>query len=73
MKHKVKISVSDTPETGGVITCRNVGIRERILRFLFGDKRKVTVLVPGDTIGEIAICEAKKGENGNDGKDETCD
>ena len=62
MKHKVKISVSDTPQAGGIITCRNVGIRERILRFLLGDKRKITVLVPRESVGEIAICEAEKGE-----------
>ena len=63
MKHKVRISVSDKPQTGGIITCRNVTIRDRLLRFLIGDKRKVTVLIPGDTVGEIAICE--KGEDAN--------
>ena len=55
MKHKVKISVSDKPQTGGVLTCRNVTIRDRLLRFLLGDKSKVTVLIPGDTVGEIAM------------------
>lgn len=65
MKHKVKISVSESPQTGGIVTCRNVGIRERILRFLIGEKQRVTVLIPGDSVGEIAICEAEKGENVN--------
>lgn len=61
MKHKVKISVSNKPQTGGLITCRNVTIRERILRFLIGDKKKVTVLIPGDSVKEIDICGAEKG------------
>ena len=65
MKHKLKISVSKEPQSGGIVTCRTVSIRERLLRFLFGDKRKVTVLVPGDSISEIAICETGKGGNGN--------
>jgi len=68
MKHKLKISVSKEPQTNGIITCRNITIRERVLRFLFGDKRKVTVLIPGDNVGEIEICETKKGEE-IDGQD----
>ena len=65
MKHKVRISVSEKPQTGGIVTCRNVTIRDRLLRFLLGDKSKVMVLVPGDSVGEIAICEAEKGGNAN--------
>ena len=65
MKHKVKINVSNKPKTGGLITCRDVTVRERLLHFLFGSKRKVTVLIPGDSVGEIAICEMKgEDENG---------
>ena len=65
MKHKLKISVSKEPQTGGIVTCRNVTIRERLLRILFGDKRRVTVLIPGDSVGEIAICEIEKGGDAN--------
>ena len=65
MKHKLKISVSKEPQTGGVVTYRSVSIRDRLLRFLFGDERRVTVLVPGDSVSEIAICETGKGGNGS--------
>lgn len=61
MKHNLKISVSKHPQTGGIVTCRNVTIRERFLRFLLGDKQKLTILVPGDTVQELAICEIKEG------------
>ena len=63
MKHKVKISVSNKPKQGDLITCRSLTIRDRLLRFLVGEKRKVTVLVPGDSVGEIDICEEGGEEN----------
>ena len=72
MKHKLKISVSREPQTGGIVTCRSVSIRDRVLRFLFGDKQRVTVLMPGDSVSEIAICETGKGGNGNgEGEDDS--
>lgn len=62
MKHKLKISVLKEPPNGGIVTCRNISIRERLLRFLMGNKRRVTVLIPGDNVGEIEICASEKGE-----------
>ena len=47
MKHKLKISVSKEPQTGGIVTCRSVSVRERLLRLFFGKGRRVTVLIPG--------------------------
>ena len=64
MKHKLKISVSKEPQTGGIVTCRNVSIRERLLSFLFGSKRRITVLIPGDSVDEVTICEDEKGGDG---------
>ena len=61
MRHKLKIIVSKKPLESGTLTCRSVPVREKILRFLFGEKRRVMILIPGDSIEEIAICEAKEG------------
>lgn len=61
MKHNLKISVSKNPQTGGIVSCRNITIRERFLRFLLGEKHKLTILVPGDTVQELAISEIKEG------------
>lgn len=61
MKHNLKISVSKTPQSGGIVSCCNVTIREHLLRFLLGDKQKLTILVPGDTVQELAISEIKEG------------
>ena len=60
MKH-MKISVSKSPQTRGVVSCRNVNVREKFLRFLFGKKQKVTILIPGDSIDEVSICESLSG------------
>lgn len=49
------------PQTRGVVTCRNLNIRERILRLLFGRKQKVTILIPGDSVDEVSICESAEG------------
>ena len=61
MKKKLKVSVSKQPQTAGVVTCRNRTIRERLLSLLFGDRKRVTILIPGDNVDEVAICESEKG------------
>lgn len=61
MKHSLKISVSKVPRTLGVVTCRSVSLRERVLRLLFGNKQRVTILIPGDNIEEVTICESRGG------------
>ena len=66
MKHKLKISVSKTPQTDGFFTCRSVTVRERLLRFLFGNNQRVTILVPGDSVDEVAVCETAKGGKENE-------
>jgi hypothetical protein len=60
MKHTLQISVSKKPKTGGIVACRKVSVRERFLRFLFGDKTRLTVIVPGDTVEELEIKEIGK-------------
>ena len=66
MKHSLKVSVSKQPQTAGVVTCRNVTVREKLLRFLFGDKQHLTIIVPGDSVEELAICETEKGGEANE-------
>jgi len=62
MKRSMSIKVSKTPKPTGIVACRSVSLRERILRFLFGGKQRVTILIPGDSIDEVAISES--GEEG---------
>lgn len=57
MRHTLKITVSKHHENRGVLATRQVTVRERLLRFLLGSPVKLTVLVPGDSVDEVAISE----------------
>ena len=61
MTHALRITVSRKPKNDGIAAVRNVSVREKLLRFLLGDKTKLTVIVPGDTVDELAIREIKGG------------
>lgn len=61
MKHNLRISVSDKPQKSGMVSCRDITFREKILRMLFGKKQKLMILVPGDAIEELEI--TKKEDN----------
>ena len=57
MKHAINIRVSKEKLNGGVLTCRSITIRERLLRFLLGTPTKLTIIVPGDSVDEVGITE----------------
>lgn len=61
MKHALQISVSKKPVNSGIAAVRQMSVRERMLRFLLGDKTKLTVIVPGDSVEELAITEIAEG------------
>jgi len=61
MKHTLKISVSRDSPDDGIVSCRHVTIREKLLRFLLGDKRRLTVIVPGDSVESLSINEVGEG------------
>lgn len=63
MRHKLKIKVSKERSNGGVLACRQVTVRENLLRFLLGSPVKLTVLVPGDSVDEVAIKEVADGDD----------
>ncbi len=59
MEHNLKISIGKKEMIDGIVACRTVNIRERLLRFLLGEKQQVTILVPGNSVKELSICEVK--------------
>ena len=63
MKHNLRISVSKKPVSGGIVSCRRISVRERLLCFLLGDKQRLTIIVPGDSVRELAISEVMEGGN----------
>ena len=62
MKHKLIIGVSKGSANRGELTCRRRTVREKILRRLLGEPVRLTVLVPGETVEEVAIREVAGGE-----------
>ena len=63
MEHILRISVSKEPADGGIVSCRNVSVRERLVRFLLGEKRRLTIIVPGGSVRELAVSEVMEGGN----------
>lgn len=56
MTHKtVTVSISREPDPGNAINMGRVGLRERLLTWLFGPMRDVTVLVPGREVRDVTL------------------
>ena len=66
MKHALRIKVSKDRANGGLVTCRQLTVRERLLRFLLGTPTRLTVIVPGDTVDEVRIQEVADARDGPD-------
>mgnify|MGYP007101842465 CR=1 FL=1 len=62
MKHALNITVSKERRDGGIMACRQLTVRERLLRFLLGNPVKLTVIVPGDSVDEVSIFEKREAD-----------
>lgn len=60
--NKMTISISKRPDKKAALNAKELTIREKFFRMLFGPQRKVMVLVPGDQLDLITIKKAE-GEN----------
>ncbi|MDY5797491.1 MAG: hypothetical protein SPJ86_01455 [Eubacteriales bacterium] len=61
MKHNLRISVSKDPQTGGIVQCHSITLREKLLTRLLGQKSRVMVLVPGNSVSTLSITELSEG------------
>ena len=61
MRQNLNSLFTDKPKNGGVVACRTVSIREKIVTLLLGPKQKVMVVVPGNSVESIAITEVPMG------------
>lgn len=60
IQHRLKLHIAkDIPEDPGAVAAKIVPIRERLLRFLLGTRRQVTLVVPGDSVRQIDITETE--------------
>ena len=57
-RHSLKLHIARRiPDDPGIVTTKNVRLRERLIRLLLGTPRKVIILVPGDSVKRIDITE----------------
>ena len=63
MQHNLKISIVREQDTGGIVRCKTVSMRERVLRRLFGDTRRITVIVPGGSVKTLSVQEVPEVEH----------
>ena len=61
MKHNLRIRVSKEPLDGGIVSCRRVTVREKLFRLLLGKPQRLMILVPGESVQELAISETQEG------------
>lgn len=61
MTHHLKISISTQPQAGGIVRCRNVCLLEQLLCRLLGEKQKLMILIPRDSVELKSIKEIDKG------------
>ena len=61
MKHNLTISVSKEPKTGGIVQCKSISIREKLLTKLLGRKQKIMILIPGNSVSTVSITEVQEG------------
>ena len=66
MKHNLRISIRKEPSGNGIAYCRKVTVRERVLRFLLGEKSRVTMIVPGDSVECLSIQELPEGDESDE-------
>ena len=59
MRHIMKITVGKGNCANGVLACRGLTGREKLLRLLLGSPVKLTVLVPGDSVDAVEISEVR--------------
>ncbi len=66
MKRNLKISVSKKPDPGGLVSCRSISLREKLLTKLLGGKQKLMVLVPGESVAAVTISDDPEGGGGDE-------
>ena len=58
MKHKLKINVANDSPKEGIVACKKKKVRRGLLKKRFGtDADKVTIIIPGDSVKDVTICE----------------
>lgn len=60
MANKVSIKVTKHPYQEGIVSMRNITIRERLLRLLLGKPHHLMVIAPGKDVQQLQVNEVKE-------------
>lgn len=60
MRHNIKVRVK--PETNSVLRVREMRLRDRLARRIFGASDRYAVLIPGASVNEVTIVENTPGD-----------
>jgi hypothetical protein len=61
MKHQLNLYVCRKLPEGGIVRWRTLTMRERILRKLLGEKRRLMIVIPGHSVETMEIKEIEEG------------
>ncbi len=62
MKHKLNINVAKESPKEGIVACKKKKVKRGLLKKLLGaDADKVTIIIPGDSVKDVTICEVDEG------------
>lgn len=60
MANNVLISIAKHPHQDGVVSMRQITIRERLLRLLLGNPHHLMLIAPGKDVQQLQINEVKE-------------
>lgn len=63
MQHILKVSIGKDNSSSGIVSCRKVNLRDRLLNRLLGQSRRIMVIVPGNSVKTLAIQEVAEGQD----------
>ena len=66
MEHDLKIRVSKRPPSDGIVACRRVTLREKLLTRLLGPLRNMTVMLFDESVDSITGTELSMGGAGDE-------
>ena len=65
MRHNLEVSIIK-PAHDALVRCRKISIRERLMKLLFGETRRMWIIIPGDTVEALSISELREGGKNNE-------
>lgn len=62
MRHSIKIKMrSNANRDGPIFECTQRPVSTWLWRLLFGDRHKVVILMPGNSVDSVNVCELAEG------------